>query len=1158
MKKIICICSALALGILNFSVEGMIPSGCVPVSSVNPRNSVEQLNLRISALRAANVDENYVSSIIERWRSVLSRGACRPIELNEIRATLEDCDQKWREARRREEQPRIQREQEEQRRREEQARIQREQEQRRREEQARLQREQEQRLREEQARIQREQQEQRLREEQARLQREEEQRRREEQARLQREQEQRLREEQARIQREQQEQRLREENEISQNPEARLRLQRELVEIIKGKESSIKTARLLPYRKAFLGEQDQEKVSKFYNSLSDWDKQCFDMLAIKPLIFHDLLSPRFGGNESEFVKSEIPAIYNAFDGISQLQEIIVKATFKRIISLPIFCSLVREYSSEIPDTRPISVSIILFGLTPEQKRLGLGILDDLTDTGVISLQRDNSRTFIVESSHGHIVIPYPKISSINFSRDRLERTRTRYRSNTAKRTLLAELEKRIIKFENFVTALQNHMNELTIAPEGIDLNRDLVGINGFDQIKGFQESSIEQFITSKQLFEEWKRKFVTDRDDIKALFSVKEIKEKLMMRVGGADITEGVVYPYLRISADSINCINGIIPKAVLPLIEFLYNISVINVMTETYSFGTRNDLPLYEAMLEEKYYPAMNDISTLNEYTMDISTESGNFDLSVLDNLIRDKMLITDEQKLRRTLAYYILKYVYFTATKRDDNAVYGGTKFPAFENTRDCINRAHKAVKEALLRAKYDVPFDTLLDILGQNPNWEGLSDIRRKDADGRANYSLLYSLLAGNGDASGDDFISRVDAILTDLNARYKGGNTISRILGDTVLLRTDYGINRLIIMPADRFNEIGIFAIPSICRFSADILSQILNGELTSQLLQDSNLQILFGNLTNRFAHCESGRFEGALFLFEEMFKYYSSNVAIKNALPFNKLIKIVLYIEAFNIIKRNLDFKKKPNGEFEGNGNTNHNYGNNSISGVSADAEEATYFSYALSVLGRAKLLNLPDAENHLIFIDDGHLLINNMQRMLFFMGIAPPKIALNTKILFNHPTCTDDDQLNICNNGSTSEYADPILVPFLKPFSSLVVPEQRKMYDEIPGLVDQLRISKNDKENLKLCLDIHRILLQYQSRENYDEKICQIARKVLNPSTIIDEMLTEQNQALISMLFDKYKLTRPDIDPGLMFSELTMVDKKRAAFDMLKDSGVLK
>ncbi len=36
MKKITHVCSAIALGIFGFSVEGMMPEGCVPVDSVIP------------------------------------------------------------------------------------------------------------------------------------------------------------------------------------------------------------------------------------------------------------------------------------------------------------------------------------------------------------------------------------------------------------------------------------------------------------------------------------------------------------------------------------------------------------------------------------------------------------------------------------------------------------------------------------------------------------------------------------------------------------------------------------------------------------------------------------------------------------------------------------------------------------------------------------------------------------------------------------------------------------------------------------------------------------------------------------------------------------------------------------------------------------------
>ncbi len=114
-------------------------------------------------------------------------------------------------------------------------------------------------------------------------------------------------------------------------------------------------------------EQNEEEVRKFYDSLSPWNKQCFDILAIKPLIFHDLFA-RFDNDKSRFIQSEIPQLYNAFDGLSQLQDILVKASFKRIISLPIFCDLIRKYSPDIPKNSPIVASIILLGLTSEQER----------------------------------------------------------------------------------------------------------------------------------------------------------------------------------------------------------------------------------------------------------------------------------------------------------------------------------------------------------------------------------------------------------------------------------------------------------------------------------------------------------------------------------------------------------------------------------------------------------------------------------------------------------------------------------------------------------------------------------------------------------------------------------------------------------------------
>lgn len=939
----------------------------------------------------------------------------------------------------------------------------------------------------------------------------------------------------------------REQNEVQQNPEE---LEQELVAIIRsGNRNGDADARLIPYRKAFLNEQNEEEVKRFYDSLSSWNKQCFDMLAIKPLILRDFLA-RFDNNENRFVQNEIPGLYNAFEGLPQLQDILVKASFKRIVSLPIFCSLIRKYQREVPDSRPIEASIILFGLTPEKTRLGLQILDDLIDNNVISLQKDVS-----QGENRAVYKLRPLISPINFASTEIERVRRIYALDVAKTDLLNQLVERITKFEKFIKALQTHMSELTVASDKIDLNFDGIAINGLGAIDTYEKADGEDFISSSELFNLWKRKF-------EPLFLNNEIRRKLVLRVGGSDVTAGVTYPYLRISSDGIESVRRIVYQATdgiesvrkiaseattLCLIEYLYSISFINVMSKTYTQGVNNDLLLYKAVLEEKYYPAENDVSSLDNYTIDLRTASGNFSSDALENLIdaENRSLVRDERTLKRTLAYYLLKYIYFSAIKRSDGVEYRGAEFPNFRDDDLCIENARMAVIEALLKARYNVDNFEPLNVVDLLRIWRDINsrdggELIRRD-DGREKYPQIDALAAANGDIDGNSFVDGIDAILWDLVFGRYGGTTTHNILNGEL-------------------NKMGIFASPSISRFSVYILKRMLSENITSELLTNPDLQILFGNLTNRFAHCNSGGFEGSLYLFEEMFKHYNSHATEENRLQFDQLTKVALYLSAFNLLKDWLNFKNIPSIErgFPV-GNTNAGYGHVLMREISLDKEEASRFAFALSMLGcRGHLLNMPEAENNITFLDEGNLLISNMKKMLMLMGIAPNRIADNIRVLFNAAK-TLRDHPEWTNEQLGGGEADPILVPFLRPFSSLALSLDNNTYGNIWGLAENLDITESDKRRLKLCFSIHKILLQYDQRieqGNYDEKICEIAKKIINPSAIIDELLKEQNQSFASMLFDSYKSTRPSIN-DLHFSELSAIDRKKALFDMLNSAGVL-
>lgn len=120
------------------------------------------------------------------------------------------------------------------------------------------------------------------------------------------------------------------------------------------------------------------------------------------------------------------------------------------------------------------------------------------------------------------------------------------------------------------------------------------------------------------------------------LFLNDEIRRRLVLRVEGSDVAEEATYPYLRIFSDGIKSVRRIAYEATtLCLIEYLYSISFINVMSKTYTYGVNNDLLLDKAVLEEKCYPSETDVLSLDKYTIDLRTGRGNFSLDALENLI-------------------------------------------------------------------------------------------------------------------------------------------------------------------------------------------------------------------------------------------------------------------------------------------------------------------------------------------------------------------------------------------------------------------------------------------------------------------------------------------------------------------------------------------